>query len=86
MFYMQVTYVFAHQVMGGTFTKHPSGNTFKNWALPKFNIVNKSVDLLQKGVALFRGFCLLSYCRCPSCDVALIAEVISNVLFQVVEA
>ncbi len=56
MFYMQVTYVFAHQVMGGTFTKHPSGNTFKNWALPKFNIVNKAVDLLQKGVALFRRF------------------------------
>jgi hypothetical protein len=48
---MQVTYVFAHQLMGGTFAKHPSGNNFKNWALPKFNIVNKAVELLQKGVA-----------------------------------
>jgi hypothetical protein len=47
---MQVTYVFAHQLMGGTFTKHPSGNNFKNWVLPKFKIVNKAVDLIQKGV------------------------------------
>ncbi len=45
----QVTYVFAHQQTGGNFAKHPSGMNFKTWALAKFEIVTKALELLSKG-------------------------------------
>ena len=49
-FLAQVTYVFAHKLTGGTFPKHPGGNSFKSWTMSKLNIVTHAVDLLSKGV------------------------------------